>query len=460
MSLEWPTQKTEALKPVEEMETGQIAESLEQENDLESKTDFKTIEIPGVGQIRYHEKTINFPSRLIEETGGVLGYKRKLIRWEDLCESIGIESSLVKNENFSFQTFLDEMSSVNLICNSSVDKLTPDAFEKYERMTGKKLTLINNKEIFEKNVLAFYKVSNDNIKTLLKSLTNNEFISETFNHVMDGHTTVEGSVSSFKNNGMLLQEVGSLDLLKQGKGGFSYNIFDKETNKLIPFVEFISTLSLKENVKQKIIDNFQATRERSPQANTNLTNYYLKDLSKDEKQVLIDEIIKRNDVYLASFFGLSVTQRDRIWNQSLKKTVFGFGKNNKAFSKHNEDVKNLFQKIQAQYDTGYGSTNELTENVEHVQGGGRSSNLLSGSLQTTELLLAKNWEYFMGDPDDDFNFPIREDLDLSQTGHLHIPIVHNHPDISKLKWCLTDYAAIPTQSGYNIIEMITNKEAK
>ena len=51
----------------------------------------KKIDIPGVGEIEYTEKVIMFPEKIVQETGGVKGYVRKMVSWEELLRFWGMD---------------------------------------------------------------------------------------------------------------------------------------------------------------------------------------------------------------------------------------------------------------------------------------------------------------------------------------------------------------------------------
>lgn len=53
----------------------------------------KKIKIPGFGEIEYTEKRVMFLEKTVQETGGVKGYIRKMISWEELLRFWGIDES-------------------------------------------------------------------------------------------------------------------------------------------------------------------------------------------------------------------------------------------------------------------------------------------------------------------------------------------------------------------------------
>jgi len=398
----------------------------------------KTIEIPGIGEIKYTEKTIYFPERFVKETDGVKGYIKKTIKWEDLYNTIGISKDLTKNTDFSLDKFSREMRRISTELEGGAGKLPDDFFKENKLVTSKK--------IYDKNKFAKEKISLENFITLLSSLTDGQLITQTFNHVFNGQWGYSNFRDSFKNEGLTRQDIGKLDLLiKEEAPEFSYNIFDKKTNRLIDTKRFISHLSISEETKNKLINNLELSRL------SNLSRHCFNErLAKNEKNKIIKAIKKMDDVYFASFFGLSVTQRNRIWNDSFRGVLFGFGKNNKSFKKHNEGVLALLEKIE-KYDNSQSENHEspLSKNKEHpfVRD---SKSCFHAAKNTAGLLHSENWVYKAYGL-----FPQHENTNFTNTGHLHIPIIHNHPEVSELKWCHADYASIPTKKGLNVLEMIT-----
>ena len=53
----------------------------------------KKIDILGVGEIEYTEKTVMFPEKIVQKTGGVKGYIRKMISWEELIRFWDLDES-------------------------------------------------------------------------------------------------------------------------------------------------------------------------------------------------------------------------------------------------------------------------------------------------------------------------------------------------------------------------------
>lgn len=440
--------ETEAEKIQERVEYGEVKKYTETEELIDDEKFFnetkdngkveKTIEIPGIGEIKYIEKTIHFPERFVKETDGVKGYIKKTINWDDLYNTIGISKDLIKNNDFSIKKFSEEMRRISVESEGRIGKLPDEIFKENK--------LITSKKIYNKNKLAKEKITLKNFITLLSGLTNGQFITQTFNHVFNGQWGHSNLWDSFKNEGLIRQDIGKLDsLIKEEAPEFSYNIFDKKTNRLIDVKSFISQLLISKETKNKIINNLELSRL------SNLSRHCFNGrLAKHEKNKIIEAIKKRDDVYFASFFGLSVTQRNRIWNDSVSGVLFGFGKNNKSLKNHNERVLALLEKIE-KYDDSQSNKLEspLSKNKEH-EFSSDSKSCLNAAKMSTGLLHSDDWIYMVGG-----FWPQHENTNFTNTGHLHVPIIHNHPEVSELKWCHADYASIPTKKGLNILEMIT-----
>ena len=122
----------------------------------------KKIKIPGFGEIEYTERIINFPERIVQETGGVIGYKRKTITWEELSRFFGV---------------------------NNVRKLRWTDSENFEEKGG--------------------------TASVIGAMTNNEFIDQTLNHLVYG----DGGVREEN-----LTKDRMLDTFDNGVGFITYDI--------------------------------------------------------------------------------------------------------------------------------------------------------------------------------------------------------------------------------------------
>ena len=369
-----------------ELEKDQAAGNEQKEDDV------KKIEIPGFGEIEYTEKTVMFPEHLVRETDGVRGYKRKIVKW--------------------------------------------DQFRK----------LINAPFDLEEG--AFMNQLRKEIPKILEFMTDGQFIKQTFNHTFGGHWDLQSNGQKLnqedhlKNKKIIFQKIADLDLVEKGAGNFSYIILSHEDNKLIDPLEFIKTLDLPSQIKEKIMN-----RAKNPHQNKDLDAigntfgaYLFRDLTSEEKQMVMEDI-KKQKVCLLSLFGLSLENRGKLWGNKFFQPIFGFGRRNKVINKYYKNCKKPVCNVER---------NEL----KTIQS---KSGIMTYNLDKYAILAEDFLRQMASDKSDEEAMDTAEDhcKSISYGNHIHMPIVLNHPNIPELRWCHADYASIPTNKGLNILEMIT-----
>ena len=155
-----------------------LSEAIDKEDKKNGK--ILKINIPEIGEIEYFEKTVMFPDRIVEETGGVMGYIRKRI-----------------DEKF-----------------------------------------LNNVTEQEKKDYGASFVKNKTLISAIREITKGNFPDKIFNHVFEGYSSHPDAISVFKEERLMLQEIASSKSLMRGiyrKGGF--NSFEIKTNNKISKIE-------------------------------------------------------------------------------------------------------------------------------------------------------------------------------------------------------------------------------
>jgi hypothetical protein len=157
------------------------------DSDSESGVKKKIVEIPGIGEIEYQEKTVMFPEKIVQETGGVKGYIRKIVLKENLNEFLSTDKRIEKD--------------------------------------GKEIEDTKSKYFFL-------------LEKLWEALTNGNFPDKTFNHIF--YAAWGGSVEdrehdreAFFRNRIILQKIFNIETPKE-KGGASDN---NSMNYLFPFTK-------------------------------------------------------------------------------------------------------------------------------------------------------------------------------------------------------------------------------
>lgn len=140
-----------------------------------------------------------------------------------------------------------------------------------------------------------------------------------------------------------------------------------------------------------------------------------------------------------SFFsdGLDVHRKGEIWHGQSPMSdapLFGFGQKNQVFGKYLELVSELISQFRIDVS---GAEENVIETKEEV------IKRLTQNFEYMKKYVMKNILCLQGKRDEGARL------------HPSIPLVVNHPDIPNLRWCHADYAAIPTEKGYNVLEMIT-----
>lgn len=405
----------------------------------------KKIDIPGVGEIEYTEKKIMFPEKIVQETGGVKGYVRKMVSWDELARFWGmqpeefqkiIKGSLTSREKIrelnNYRKKKNEEAIEWRKKNPELAKKYPDWYEIYDNILADE----ELNEYPEQKMIDFY-LEHHGILTIILKLTDGELIEKTLNHIVGGHQNY-ASREDVATKDCVLGKFGDARSL-----GFKYfrNVkfygCDLATNQILSYEELFEKAGIDKDL---------------------LVKYNEMTLSDKEKQIFLEKIFNTKNVYFQQNRGISLTTPGELWRSSamardeqysnwetcdipyLKDIIIGFKKQsgNPVFKKYHEKVLPIMQ-----------------DQAEKVK--------------LTAHLDPRKWKKGYGT--NDFNQALATLLSFDKpkyyrkvgiiTGssnegkHPQIPIVLNHPDIPELRWCHADYAAIPTKNGYNIIEMIT-----
>jgi len=394
----------------------------------------KKIDIPGVGEIEYTEKVVMFPEKIVQETGGVKGYVRKMVSWEELARFFGMQykefEKIIDDSLHSREWARKENNSRKKNNEEALEfrKNNPhlagkDGYKIYDNiLTGEEL-----KEYPEQKTIDFY-LKSGGILTIISELTNKEFIKETFNHIVGGY----GNIS--------LKKTISKDCM-----------FDK----------FLDLELKRDKVSQSVVSDFRAYDAK--------TNKMLEESRTMDHEHLIKQYqdgTLSKDIYLMKIDGINITDCGFLWRgQELEKNKV---KNADFYSSdpHSQNTP-LLQDIVVSFRP---NTRNLilkqycTDVLEIVRRGYPDlefkdirwlPNVQCLAAMETMRLLASNDISSEPKGPKMINFfkSIRRTPDYH--GHPYIPVVFNHPNIPELRWCHADYAAIPTKNGYNIIEMIT-----
>ncbi|MBU4338793.1 hypothetical protein KKD57_04530 [Patescibacteria group bacterium] len=383
----------------EKVEIGNVEEREKEKDNI------KKINIPGFKEIEYTEKVINFPKNIIEETGGVEGYVRKTISWNELLKFWDINDDdwgkMEKGHNLFSREDAEEENEIN------------------KNMGGSGIYGENNlKELPSKKSVENFKRANG-IELIIKELTNNEFIGQTLNHVINRGNTIKDE--TFGKNKML-EEIKITDYER---------IYDTKTNKLL-FAE--------ETEKKE-----------------------------EKKEEMKNKIKKNNGTYSQSNFGFNLTNPEKFWrgyhfeenydadSPSVEHIVLGFkmDTHNTALRKYCEKVIELLGIQERLKEENFISRDEYIHDIQAKE------TIISLLLPIKERGIDNT--IFPSNPSDKIKATAKHTVIFGhqdQGEHPRIPIVRNHPGIKNLKLCHADYALIPTKNGINILEMITTQESK
>jgi|GEM_PF-2254240 len=395
----------------------------------------KKIEIPGVGEIEYLEKYVAFPEKVVQETGGVKGYVRKMVSWEKLAKYLGISvEELKKIRTKGFLSSQEEMR------------------EDYgERHSEEELNSYPKKESIEKFAKA------DGLGLMIKSMTNGEFINQTMNHVLWGSEikTPMEQMSLPKDLFMPSKVLNKLDVIftrDDPTVPFQLNDFearDISTNQRIPRADLFGRAGLSNEEIEKTSRQFER-------------------FSDQEVKSITKKILGVKDAYFYSTYGLNLTNPSRLWigyaerekrRGELSFDGIGTGRANSPYFSSlvlgfKVDTRNAvlrkYSSNTLRIIEGFIHEIKSSENVpERKYIKYDDFKYEAEGAKTLNALLSKANLSKDNDSISVVRMIRREDE------HPRIPLITNHPDIPELRWCHADYAAIPTKNGYNILEMVT-----
>lgn len=402
----------------------------------------KKIEIPDVGEIEYTEKRIMFPEKIVQETGGVKGYVRKMVKWEELARFFGVSvEEFEKIKAKGYLTSQEENREDNE--RAKADKYLRENFRIY---SDEELEEFPKKETIEKFI------KSDGLAMAMKAMTNGEFIDQTMNHVLYGHSIKSPVPDTLEESLTLSKMLKKLNVIFQqirGTEDFQFRGFgvrNIKTNQVISRAELFQRAGLsKEEVER--VGKFSGVSEQ-------------------EAESISRKILGLKDIYLCSTYGLNLTNPSRLWR--------GYGEYNR--------------RGELEYDaTGTGAATSPffssvvlgfkvnTRNAVLREYSSKAIKIvedLMNEIKKRKIAEKKYVNY------DDYKFEdegvetlkaVLNSIEPSEvTGHISVvtrsdrenehprlPLIMNHPEIPDLRWCHADYAAIPTKNGYNIIEMIT-----
>jgi len=182
-----------ALEDPNNVEKDSPAASQDPADETEHGAVKKKIEIPGVGEIEYTEKTVMFPEKIVQETGGVKGYVRKMVSWDELARYWNVDR------------------------------------EELERI---KCGEFSNSDQFKKA---------EGIKKIILALTNGEFIYQTLSHLVN------------RGSGKDRQRTQKDKLFEKIKIKRTWKPFDSKSNKLLSGRELCERLNLSNDFMDKLV---------------------------------------------------------------------------------------------------------------------------------------------------------------------------------------------------------------
>tara|TARA_Y100000031_G_scaffold156908_1_gene214106 strand:- start:305 stop:1549 length:1245 start_codon:yes stop_codon:yes gene_type:complete len=387
---------------------------------LEKDAKEKILEIPEIGEIKYFEKKVKFPERIVEETGEVKGYIRKTIPWEE------IEEKIKKGK--------DEKS--------------------YER--------------------------DHRTKNVLRAFTDDEFPTVTFNHCFNlMHGKVTKAEESLKQNKVLLQKLFNFKEKKYEMESPSLYFVSVKENKLTPISKIINEFPIQDKGNELFVDkknklhlgylysNDPKYKELTPMGSTD-NEYFNFQVGKQCSSEIKKQLFTKDFYSITTpSSGLSVSTRGLIWGGNTENVIFGFGGKNKIFQNYIIEVKKIYDDLLPQI---YEIESELLKDTirrEHTKPLSPTEverkykielglqKLKKNSFEDYHRYLLCNLHDIGPEGEKEKSRGDSGALGGEYYSHPRIPIVLNHPDIPELRWCYADYASIPTKKGLNIIKMIT-----
>lgn len=432
---------------------------LEEVEDEEWPKEYEiTVEIDGEQvEIPVKETKVKFPEYIVDDTGGVTGYIRKEIKWENFDEALP-DSEYAESSEY-FNTLEELKRKVALYTHPSniergglEDKLElhrfPESKERYEEWKRKKRAgeitegdkkryqnqkkqaqkfRAQKKQVEEKLRSALFRPG-----SVLDKLTGENFLRGTANHVKNVYSSMDATKEQFAKERLYLQKLFDpetfIDHLKNDEKiymhGNSMTIRSADSHKRLsemgsankpePLTDFPDRFGSPDKELIREIENKQSAINGLEEIKKN-PQFYLES----------DETIRESGF---TSRGLSVEERGGYWwnkgpgtvsaMPELHDVIFGFGPHNKAFVAYLNKVKELKGQISSQYE----EENFTNKDIEH--------------------LLTPEVEAY-GEPFEDY--------------HPHIPVYNSHPDIPDLRWCHASYGYIPTEKSFNVLEF-TSKD--
>ncbi len=363
-------------------------------------TKLKTIEVPEVGRIEYYEHKVNFPEKIVEDTGGVQGYVRKTILWEELSKKLLQINSHGTKKLLKTYDKIEEIKTKRGKIKRKIHDIITEEENRDELYTS-----ANKIENLETDLYETYKKANlrdENTMKTIETLTDDNFIKKTFNHRFSWTSAVnrDKTMKYLVKDKLLLQKI--FDQTKQKEYGKKCG-----DGGCVPYPRIKYTF----NNQNQLIDLTGNPEEESysilPTALSTSPRGY------------VWELDHKNDVNIA----LNI--------------VFGFGNKNKAFHHYLTKIKKLYDEILPQI---------RKKEIMACEGISHNEILTNRDISNykdyiNEYLGGVGVHYEIGS-NSEYHHPI-------------IPIISNHPDIPELRWCHADYASIPTKKGLNLIEMVS-----
>lgn len=383
----------------------------------EQKEDIKKIEkieIPGFGEIEYTEKTVMFPKHLVKETGGVKGYIRKMVKWDELEKN---------NKGNSYTGNIKVALAKALTGGEFLKKTYNHAF----RRSGARQEV---KEAFGNQKLILQKIGYPSFHEMIISKYNPEVFAPSF-----GIPSYEFNTGDY--GGTLLPTVNG------------FTAIDNKDGIVTKIENLLENLNLPEDIKNKLLNSkyigrlpesrnsiagmIKVTGE-AKEINTGefIKNYIdptftydlLSVLNSEERKIFVQSLQNSKAYTLISFPGLSLSGKGITgWFENTE-TFFGFGEKNKVFHKCIEKTSQFLQEIRVIKDNK--DTQKNFDRRDYCRA-------TYAQMRLEESFSSQDAEY----------------------SHPLIPSIFNNEGIPELRWCHADYAAISTKNGFNILEMIT-----
>ena len=412
-----------------------------EQQELKAKKQILTVEFDDGSsvEIPYTEKTVNFPEHLVKETGGVKGYVRKEVEWNDYNRVLGSVINIEDLKNFSL---LDTQIRSYLFQGSA-----PGTSEGKEILEQNRRELETTNEINSVQSLRHFQRMISYAESVLYSgdYGSNIEVKAKFKNKLGEEKWKELSETMLKA-GELLRKI--IDTLGD-------NFMDKTNVHAMQGVWSLPQKEADEAFKQKmllqsifdpveiehIFKDPESRRDvwyniysvQSPSDTLN-ESVELPKTAKNANDYRME--LKDKSIFLLADRGLSVSNNgfwscdgredDRL-SSYCQRPFFGFGKENKAYVNYLKACLSVIESIKLKipaYHSRYKNPqwerlNVYTESIRDILSRGHSS--ATGG----------------------------------ESPHPMIPIIIGHPDIPELKWCHSSYAYIPTKNGMNVCKMLS-----